>query len=266
MSGNGLIIYPENDLAIRDVLAKGCWTETCSTCKKADKASDISDAKAEWFAVDVALDGSRFTVQHKDTVIGDVIWSQIGYHHVDNALNAIAAACHVGVEPDIAIDALRSFQGVKRRLDVCGRIDDIVVYDDFAHHPTAIASVLTSLRARLGPQVRIMVAVQFGSYTMRSGCHELGILADALKSANIVKLLKPANVDWGATALFNALDLNAQVFCDSTALLASLTEDVRPGDHVVFMSNKSFDGICEKFIEALELKRKCSPKGHLLRC
>jgi UDP-N-acetylmuramate: L-alanyl-gamma-D-glutamyl-meso-diaminopimelate ligase len=168
---------------------------------------------------------------------------------VDNALAAIAAAHHAGVEPEKAIAALALFKNVKRRLEVKGSVKDIVVYDDFAHHPTAIATTLSGLRAKIGA-ARLIAVLEFGSYTMRTGVHK-DRMEEALREADVV-VCKATDQDWGLTGMLSAFKQPTSIFQDVDNLVASLVPSLHAGDHVVIMSNSGFGGIHEKLLATLE--------------
>ncbi|HSW70393.1 MAG TPA: UDP-N-acetylmuramate:L-alanyl-gamma-D-glutamyl-meso-diaminopimelate ligase, partial [Gammaproteobacteria bacterium] len=158
---NGLIIHPAEDENLKKVLEKGCWTP-CST---------FGGDTSSWQARLLSKDGSAFEVLHENKVVGSLEWSLLGRHNVDNALAALNAAAHAGVDMETAIKALASFKNVKRRLEIKGQLKGITLYDDFAHHPTAIKTTLAGLRAKIG-SARLITILEFGSYTMRSGVHK----------------------------------------------------------------------------------------------
>lgn len=228
--GTGLIIRHAQDEHLADVLARGCWTPITT----------FGEANAEWQSKLKKEDGSQFTVFQQQTPAGDAHWSLLGRHNVNNALAAIAAAHHVGVAPAKAIEALSTFMNVKRRLEVKGQVKDVVVYDDFAHHPTAIATTLAGLKAKIG-QARLVAVLEFGSYTMRAGVHKDRI-QESLKLADIV-VCKRTDTDWG---------LPGTIYDDVDTLVKQLTPQLQAGDHVVVMSNSSFGGIHQKLLEAIE--------------
>ncbi len=237
--GNGLIITSRKDKNIQDVLAMGCWTSVESV--------DTEDAS--WEAKEIKPDGSEFTVYCEKRAQGKINWALLGQHNVHNALVAIAAARHVGVPAPHAINALNEFKNVKRRLEVRGQLRGITVYDDFAHHPTAIATTLAGLRNRVGENARIIAVLELGSYTMRTGVHRDTIIP-ALNNANVVLLAKPKE-DWGVEKVAAALKMPAQVFPTVANIIAAIITHARAGDHVIIMSNTGFDGIHDKLLEAL---------------
>lgn len=238
--GNGLIIRHAEDNNLTDVLNMGCWTPI----------STFGGQHAEWQAELIEKDGSVFRVLHNGQSVGEVHWDLLGKHNVDNALAALAAAHHASVPVKTAIAALASFKNVKRRLEIKGKVNDIVVYDDFAHHPTAIATTLAGLRARIGNKARMIAVLEFGSYTMRSGVHKDNIQA-ALNDADMV-VCKSTDADWGLKALLAEFKQPTAMFDNVDTLVASLTPQLHAGDHVVIMSNSGFGGIHKKLLDAIE--------------
>ena len=237
--GNGLILYLAKDNHLSDVLEMGCWTKTSSF-----------GAGGEWQAFLLENDGSAFTVLQTGKPVGDVHWNLLGHHNVENALAAISAAHHAGVSPEEAIRALATFKNVKRRLEIKGKVKEIVVYDDFAHHPTAIATTLAGLRAKIGKAARMIVVIEFGSYTMRSGVHKDKI-QDALTQADMV-ICKSTERDWGLKAILAQFKQPTAMYDDIDTLVQSLVPRLRAGDHVVIMSNAGFGGIHHKMLNAIE--------------
>ncbi len=238
--GCGTIIMPTKDVHVSDVMERGCWSNTVTL-----------GAQGVWHAEHVSDDGSAFELWHRDQKLGDVQWGMLGLHNVNNALAAVAAAHDVGVTADTIIEGLQLFKGVKRRLEVRGVANGITVYDDFAHHPTAIATTLEGLRARIGQQ-RLIAVLQFGSNTMRMGEHQDRI-ASALQQADDVILLQPTNVQWDVTDIVTQLNGRAIVHDDVTGIVRHLESFCQTGDHVVVMSNKGFDGIHQRLLDSFQL-------------
>ena len=226
-----------------DVAAMGCWTPV---------ERFGFDPSLEWHAELLAADGSAFRVHHRGQALGDVQWSLLGRHNVLNGLAALAAAHAVGVAPATVIPALARFRSVKRRMEVIGSHGGITVYDDFAHHPTAIATTLEGLRARVG-DARIVVAMEPRSNSMRLGAHAQA-LAPSLALADEVVFLHRPELAWDAAAVIAAVRGDAHAVPDTDALLAQLQSSVRSGDHVVFMSNGGFDGAPRRFLAALQAR------------
>ena len=238
--GNGRLIVNGEDARLAEVLAMGCWTPV--------ERFGLEPA-LEWSARLLAADGSRFAVLHRGQEIGTVEWPLLGRHNVLNGLAALATVHAVGVDPASVMPALRGFRSVKRRLEVLGEHEGITVYDDFAHHPTAIATTLEGLRARVG-DARIVVAMEPRSNSMRMGAHAQA-LAPSLDAADAVVFLHRPELAWDAAPILAGVRGQAQVVPDAEALVAALRGQARAGDHVVFMSNGGFDGAPRRFLQAL---------------
>lgn len=237
--GNGMIVRHANETNLTDVLAKGCWTPVTSFGAK----------QADWHAELIEKDGSAFHVYHQGKQCGEVRWQLLGQHNVDNALAAIAAAHHAGIEPLDAIGALSTFKNVKRRLEVRGTVKDIIIYDDFAHHPTAIATTLAGLRAKIGHS-RLIAVLEFGSYTMRSGVHK-DRMRESLVSADMV-VCKSTDADWGLKDMLASFKQPTAMYNDVDTLVKNLAPELKAGDHVVIMSNSGFGGIHHKLLSAIQ--------------
>jgi UDP-N-acetylmuramate: L-alanyl-gamma-D-glutamyl-meso-diaminopimelate ligase len=237
--GEGLIVTPENERNIRDVLAMGCWTPVEQT--------SINGA-AGWNAVLAKADGSRFTVRHKGIEQGEVDWALTGEHNVSNALAAIAAAHHAGIRPTDAIDALARFRNVKRRMEVIAKLDGVTVYDDFAHHPTAIATTLDGLRKQVGPE-RIIAVLEPRSNTMRLGVHT-ETLAKSLNQADQALIYQPKELSWDLSQLKRYAE-NIEICESLDQIIARLKLEARYGGHFVLMSNGSFGGIYARLLAEL---------------
>lgn len=239
----GRLIVNGEDQHLAEVLAMGCWTPV---------ERFGFDPSLEWHAELLAADGSAFRVHHRGQAMGDVHWSLLGRHNVLNGLAALAAAHAVGVAPAEVIPALARFRSVKRRMEVIGHHDGITIYDDFAHHPTAIATTLEGLRAKVG-DARIVVAMEPRSNSMRLGAHAQA-LAPSLTLADEVVFLHRPELAWDAAAVIAAVRGEAHAVPDTDALLAQLQASARSGDHVVFMSNGGFDGAPRRFFAALQAR------------
>ena len=187
---------------------------------------------------------------HDGKQIGTVDWPLLGRHNVMNALAALAAANAVGVDVASVLPALSDFRSVKRRMEVIGARDGITVYDDFAHHPTAIQTTLAGLRAKVG-SARIVVAMEPRSNSMRLGAHA-DALAPSLDAADVVVFLQRPELAWDAGRVIGALRGEGVGAADADALIAALRQRVRTGDHVVFMSNGGFDGAPRRFLATLQ--------------
>jgi len=239
--GSGRIIVPEGEPAMDEVLAMGCWTPL--------ERFSAHTADADWGARLVTPDGSRFSLLHQGRPIGEVAWGLTGQHSISNALAAIAAARHVGVTPAVAIEALTEFRNVKRRMELRGEVDGIQVYDDFAHHPTAIQTTLDGLRAQVG-EARIFAVLEPRSNTMRMGVHA-GQLPASLAAADQVLVYSPESLDWDADAVFAPLGDRARVFRGVEPIIQALVAEAAPGDRVLIMSNGGFEQIHQRLLDAL---------------
>jgi UDP-N-acetylmuramate: L-alanyl-gamma-D-glutamyl-meso-diaminopimelate ligase len=239
--GTGLLVVNANDGNLSRVLEMGCWTpvETVSA----------GTSPAQWQAQPIVDDGSHFAVLLDGQSQGEVKWSQLGAHNVHNALSAISAARHVGVPVEQAIEALNRFTGVKRRLEVRGEVNGVTVYDDFAHHPTAIASTLAGLRSH-NDGGRLLAILEPRSNTMRLGIHR-DQLAKSLSDADAVWIFQPDDLNWDIDEVTASLVVPSVVSDDVDELVASIVEQARAGDKLLVMSNGGFGGIHEKLLAAL---------------
>lgn len=233
-----LIICPDNEPAIDEVLAMGCWTPVQKTSL---------DRDAMWQAL--MIQSHEFSLHHQQTLIGTVSWSLLGRHNVQNALAAIAAATHIGISPALALPALTSFKNVKRRMEVKAQIDGITVYDDFAHHPTAIQLTLEGLRAHIGPS-RLIAVLECASNTMRMGVHQ-HTLANSLAAADQAFVLAPSAATWDARSRFQQSPVPVNLAESIDQLVQQVASAVKTGDHVLIMSNGGFGGFHQKLIDVL---------------
>jgi UDP-N-acetylmuramate: L-alanyl-gamma-D-glutamyl-meso-diaminopimelate ligase len=197
----------------------------------------------------MSVDGSRFRVRFRGQEQGVVEWGLIGAHNVLNALAAIAAARHAGVPVATSCAAFREFRNVKRRLETRGTVRGITVYDDFAHHPTAIRMTLDALRARVGTK-RIIAVLEARSNTMRMGVHKEE-LAPALQAADAVLLYQPADFKWDMAIVTGPLNGRARVFRTVDDIVTTLARELRSDDQVLIMSNGGFEGIHGKLLQRL---------------
>ena len=239
--GDGRIVVNAGDEALARVIARGAW----SAIERFDAAPSEASPIPDWTigeSGEVALHGAP---------VGTLAFGESGRHNRLNALAAIAAARHVGVAPGDALAALRSFQGVKRRMELRGRVDGVTVYDDFAHHPTAIAATIDGLRHR-ERDGRILAVLEPRSNTMKLGTMKTA-LPGSLVAADRV-FCYAANVGWDARAALAPLGDNAEVYDDLGKLVAAVVADARPGDHLLVMSNGAFGGIHEKLLDALSAR------------
>jgi len=233
---NGLIIYKNQDIAIDELLKQGCWTPR----------ETIGDG--DWYAKSKTPDHSHFEIWYENKLVGEVKWDLIGQHNVHNALAAIAAAHHADVSLSKACEALGTFRNVKRRLELRGVVNDVSVYDDFAHHPTAIAATIEALRQKVGQQ-KIIAVVEPRSNTMRMGIHK-NTLASALKGADVVVFYQPEALNWSLVQVAKSLQ-NALIFYQTEALIQHVVASAGSNDHILIMSNGSFENIHDRLLTAL---------------
>jgi UDP-N-acetylmuramate: L-alanyl-gamma-D-glutamyl-meso-diaminopimelate ligase len=247
--GGGRIVWNAADERLRETLAMGCWTPREGFARAAHP-----DALWSARAAPGAEDFSRFEVLEAGRPRGTVEWPLIGAHNVDNALAAIAAARHAGVPVPQAIEALAHFGGIARRMQLRGEVRGVRVYDDFAHHPTAIATTVDGLRRRVGAAARIVAVLEPRSHTMRMGVHR-DTLAPALAGADEVWLYTPPDLGWDAGAVLGAFGARGHAAGDVATLARELARAVSAGDHVLVMSNGGFGGLHEKLLEQLAQSR-----------
>ncbi|MEZ5464004.1 MAG: UDP-N-acetylmuramate:L-alanyl-gamma-D-glutamyl-meso-diaminopimelate ligase [Lysobacteraceae bacterium] len=241
--GNGRLIVNAEDANLADVLQRGAWTPVTTFG---------IDVDADWRAELIAKDGSAFRVLHGGETIGEARWSLLGRHNVMNTLAAFAACDAAGVDVATLLPKLGDFQSVARRLQHLGEHEGIHVIDDFAHHPTAIATTIDGLRRQMaatGNGGRLIAVLEPRSNSMRLGAHAAA-LAPSLADADLVRFLLPANLPWDAEPVIAALR-DGRLHRDSQALIDELLALVRAGDRVLFMSNGGFDGVPRRFLAAL---------------
>jgi UDP-N-acetylmuramate: L-alanyl-gamma-D-glutamyl-meso-diaminopimelate ligase len=242
--GNGRLIVNAEDERLAEVLAMGCWTPV----------ETFGIERGDWRARLLAADGSAFVVSHRGRELGEARWALSGRHNVMNALAALAAAQAAGADVVQALPALADFRSVARRMERVGEVGGVSVYDDFAHHPTAIATTLAGLRAKVGA-ARILVGMEPRSNSMRMGAHA-DELAPSLHDADAVVFLQRPGLPWDAARVVDALDGRGHVAADVAALIDTLAASSRPGDHVVFMSNGGFEGAPRRFVAALSARKQ----------
>lgn len=248
--GNGMVIAPEGVESVTKVLKKGCWSGQQSFSIGGD---------GDWRADLLSDDGSVFEILFQGKNCGRVNWSHTGQHNVSNGLAAIAAARHVGVTPDIAVKALCEFAGVKRRMECLAEIKvasdsgsySVKVYDDFAHHPTAIATTLQGLRAQVGTE-KIVVLIEPRSNTMRMGVHQ-SVLGQSCMEADDVLWYKPQGVDWDLDDVVHHSPVPAKLIDNLDDLIsdAIMLSALAEKSHIVIMSNGGFGGVHQKLIDQL---------------
>ena len=236
---SGLIIHPTAETALVRVLEMGCWTPVQTTGEG-----------GQWQARLLAEDGSRFEVLFEGEVQGTVVWELTGQHNVANALATLAAARHVGVVPSLGVAALSAFRSVKRRMEKVAEVRGVTVYDDFAHHPTAIATTLQGLRARVGRE-RIIAVIEPRSNSMKLGAHRDG-LPDSVTGADSVVWYAPPNLGWDLAGTAAACAVPAVVCNSLEAIIERVKAELDGPTHVVIMSNGGFGGLHGKLAAALE--------------
>ena len=244
--GRGLIIAPNWEGALDEVFQMGCWTPVEHT------AVEGSDRVAAWSYHLLRKDASHFEVIHDGQPAGEVRWQLNGLHNVHNALSAIAAAHHAGVFPERSAEALSKFSGVKRRMELRAEIGGISIYDDFAHHPTAIRTTVGGLRAKVGDQ-RIIAILEPRSNTMRMGVHA-GQLSDSLGQADIALIYQPPHLEWNLHELVEGHP-GIKVFESTEEIVNWVGGHVGSGDHVLIMSNGAFDGLHGRLERALKVQQ-----------
>ncbi|WP_461481639.1 UDP-N-acetylmuramate:L-alanyl-gamma-D-glutamyl-meso-diaminopimelate ligase [Porticoccus sp.] len=240
--GHGLIVAPVADENLQQVLAMGCWSEYQS----------LGECNS-WEIEPVSADGSSFHVRYQGKQRGTVNWNQSGEHSMSNGLAAIAAAHHVGVTPEVASEALCEFRGVKRRMEQIAAVDGVRVYDDFAHHPTAIATTLAGLRKRVGDD-KIIAVIEPRSNTMKLGIHK-NQLAESVSEADQVFWFQPDNMGWSLEEVAAKGAVPAEVMHNIDRLVQRTLDMTGEGCHVVIMSNGGFGGFHRRLVAALEERR-----------
>ncbi len=233
----GLIVANGREQSLQRVLARGCWTPV-----------ELFGADAGWQAQDIGADGS-FDVVHQQQVLGRLSWDLLGEHNRMNALAALAAARHAGVAAATGIEALAQFRNVRRRMEIRGVVNGVTVYDDFAHHPTAIATTVAGLRARVG-EARILAVLEPRSNTMKLGVMKAA-LPDSLAEADRV-FCYAANLGWDVQEALAPVKQKSAVFDDLEQLVAAIAQAARPGDHILVMSNGGFGGIHQRLLDRLK--------------
>jgi len=234
----GLVVANGKEASLQRVIDKGCWTPV-------EKFGTDDD----WQAINAAGDGS-FDVVYKGKPLGRVAWGLLGEHNRMNALASIAAARHAGVAVDVSIAALTEFRNVKRRMELRGVVNEISVYDDFAHHPTAIETTVAGLRGKVGG-ARILAVLEPRSNTMKLGVMKNALPA-SLKDADLVFCYQ-ANLGWDAREALAPISAKTEVHDDLSQLVTAITQAAKAGDHVLVMSNGGFGGIHQKLLDALNL-------------
>jgi UDP-N-acetylmuramate: L-alanyl-gamma-D-glutamyl-meso-diaminopimelate ligase len=250
---NGLVLSPKSESAITETLAQGCWTPT-------EFSVEDNDSNDGWHAEKVIEDGCEFIVRFKGVIQGTVKWNLIGDFNIDNGLMAIAAARHAGVPSGVAIDALAEFINTKRRLELRGEVKQVRVFDDFAHHPTAITKTLSGVRANVDTASaqdkksrRVIAVLEPRSNTMKSGVHK-DTLAASLAKADLVYLFQDEQVKWSVDTLIQDCQQPCFVEKNIEVLVSNIVENSQAGDTIVVMSNGGFGDIHNNLLAELENK------------
>ncbi|MES2181386.1 MAG: UDP-N-acetylmuramate:L-alanyl-gamma-D-glutamyl-meso-diaminopimelate ligase [Pseudomonadota bacterium] len=241
----GLVVSNGKEASLQRVLDRGCWTPV-----------EQFGLNTHWQAENAEGNGS-FDVMLAGKLQGRVQWDLLGEHNRMNALASIAAARHVGVSVEVSIAALGEFKNVKRRMEIRGTVNNITVYDDFAHHPTAIETTVAGLRAKVS-RARILAVLEPRSNTMKLGVMK-GALPDSLKDADLV-FCYGANLGWDAAEALAPIATKAKVYEDLTAMVSAITQAAQAGDQVLVMSNGGFGGVHQKILESLACKYNLESK------
>jgi UDP-N-acetylmuramate: L-alanyl-gamma-D-glutamyl-meso-diaminopimelate ligase len=256
---SGRLVVNGEDAELATTLDMGCWTPQETFGMQGIGLTGGAVGAADWSAHDAAGASASFTVALRGQPVAEVNWNLFGKHNVMNALAAIAAAAHVGVDPARAAQALGEFRGVKRRMEVRGVVGGVTIYDDFAHHPTAIETTLAGLRARVG-NARIIAVLEPRSNTMKLGVHREQ-LAPALMGADRAWFLNVADLGWDLPAAMTELGARAGFAGTVPELVAHVADEVRAGDHVLVMSNGGFGGLHEKLLVELRAREAGPVRG-----
>ncbi|MCV2886244.1 UDP-N-acetylmuramate:L-alanyl-gamma-D-glutamyl-meso-diaminopimelate ligase [Aestuariibacter sp. AA17] len=239
LPSNGLVLTPADDENLEDVIDMGLW-------------SNHQQLGKEWQIGERAKDGSQFEVILHGESLGSVTWSLIGNHNIANGIMAIAAARHAGIDPKVAMEALGKFVNVKRRMELRGDINNIRVYDDFAHHPSAILTTLEGLRSNVG-NAKIIAILEPRSATMKQGTHK-DTLATSWQMADEVFLFEPTGLQWEMSELTEKSIVPTHLHRDVDNIVTSVTAIAKPGDRIIVMSNGGFGGLHDKLLSALQEK------------
>ncbi|MGH8177572.1 MAG: UDP-N-acetylmuramate:L-alanyl-gamma-D-glutamyl-meso-diaminopimelate ligase [Steroidobacter sp.] len=240
---NGMVVANAGDGNVMRTIDMGCWTPVERF------AAGVSGDTA-WYALAApGGDYSSFAVMQGNRHIVDVVWPMLGRHNAENGLAAILAARHTGVDIETAARALKDFQGVRRRMELRGVVGGVTVYDDFAHHPTAVETTIDGLRRRIG-SARLIAVLEPRSNTMKLGTHR-DALARSLERADRVWMYQGPNVTWDVAGSVAALGERAAVSKDIDELVTTLADTSVAGDHVLIMSNGGFGGIHTRLLERL---------------
>ncbi len=252
----GKIIMPAATISLEDTLAKGVWTPIWRTA--VINESQQEQANSDWQAQLLALDGSQFRVSYNnhpnDSAVID--WSMSGMHNVNNALVAVAAAFDVGVDISTACAALSAFAGIKRRMELIGTINTILVFDDFAHHPTAITTTLDGAKKKLTDR-KLWAIIEPRSNTMKMGIYQ-DSLAPSAALADVALWYEPSGLEWGLQTVIEQAVLSAEVsnqqhvMSSTDAIIEHICAHIQPNDAIIIMSNGGFENIHQRLLTALQ--------------
>jgi len=237
---SGRILCPAADPEVDAMLALGCWTPV----------QRFGDGEAEWSLRAESRDWTRFAVHLRGDAVGEVRWSVFGAHNARNALAAVAAASALGVAPAEACAALGEFVAARRRLELRGTAAGVAVYDDFAHHPTAIRAAIDALRAHLDGRGRLLVLLDPASNSMRMGVHGDHPVR-ALDDADLAWIHCRPELAWDPRAMIRTTGSHARCAADVDQLVTAVAACARPGDHLLVLSNGAFGGIHQRLLDAL---------------
>lgn len=250
--GQGKVIWPADSHAVKQTIDMGCWSE--------QETYHSSEVTKGWHAKALSDDCHEFEVFFDGQSQGVLDWALIGQHNIENAVMAIAAARHVGVAPSAAIDALARFVPPKRRLELLDTVNGVSVYDDFAHHPTAIATTIKGMRAKVG-QTKITIVLEPRSNTMKSGVHK-DTLAHSMLQADEAFLYQADTIDWNMKEAMEAAVIPVTVLHQIDDVVAKVAASAKPGDTIVVMSNGGFGGLHKKLLAALAVSPQLVEQAH----
>lgn len=247
--GNGLIIYPEIETNIQQVLSMGCWTPVDTFLLSSSDSPANTDS---WQIHLMNETGEQFAMYKGSQKMAEVCWKLSGRHNVMNATSALLAARHAGVPVNVIVEAIENFEGIKKRMQFIGKINDIEVYDDFAHHPSAIKATLEAFRSK-HPNNRLIVVFEPRSNTMKMGRHS-SQLANALSEADQVYCWLPKKLKWSVSEALNDSGFQWHISDNLTSLAHELKTVARPGDRILFMSNGNFGGMPDQLLDMFSLE------------
>ena len=244
---SGLVISPIEEKALNEVIAKGCWAER--------QTSGIEGGQPEtnwsWQLEDKAENSAA--IKFNGNALGTLRWDISGMHNLQNALHAIAAARHVGIDPGLSIEALGKFKGVKRRLEFVGSVNSVSVYDDFAHHPSAIDATLKGFRTKVGDSREIIAVIEPRSNTMKQGVHKKDLLS-ATQAADKVFWFEPEGLGWNLREWVERNNDSSLVFPNHELLIERVISAAGANSAIIVMSNGGFYNVPRKLVEALQAK------------